>query len=157
MSTSSAFAFSSSVRFRSSGNPVPSLPAGHPSMSPPTAVAPLSRQIANSPPSTTVAQQQIRPPHPSEQERRYAASPPTFTRPVCNTCHINVVNVREGSINFCERCFQDALRRRGRRDSTTANRPTCRICRANHISVRDRDMSYCERCWQETLRRREGR
>ncbi|CAF9933275.1 hypothetical protein IMSHALPRED_009125 [Imshaugia aleurites] len=100
--------------------------------------------------STTAAQNRSL--RPSDPEKRCTV--PSFTRPICNTCHANCVSVREGNINFCERCFQDALKRRGKKESSKANRPKCKICHVNSINVRDGEMIYCERCWQESLRKR---
>lgn len=136
MLTGGAFGFSTRIRFGPPGSNAQSLLAGFSSGSP-TGGVPVA-------PNLTA--------HTSETTQRYGF--PAFTRPICNTCHVNCVNVRESNTNFCERCFQDALKRRVKKDSPTALRPECRICHVNYINVREGGMIYCERCWQEALRKR---
>lgn len=145
----STFMFSTKFRFGPPGTVPSSVPPGVSSMSVPGGV-PFTRYVPY-PTSITAAAQ---PPstHPSVPEKRYPS--PSFTRPICNTCHVNCVSVRESHTNFCERCFQDALRRRGKNESPKASRPTCRICRVNFINVKRGEMIYCERCWQEALGKR---
>lgn len=147
-------------------------PSGHPPAAPPPAYSPSTSDYPPSPtfrlelppPSPPAGPSSspfvlIRFDHPVAPPTRHRhnpathASPSPFSRPVCNTCHINSVSVREGITNFCERCFQDALKRRGRKESSRANRLTCRSCRVNFVNVREGDVSYCERCWQEALRK----
>lgn len=146
--TGGAFGFSTSFRFGLPGSGAPTTPPVLSSRSP-TGGAPPACHVPN---PTSTAAPQSRSTHPSDPEKRYAS--PTFTRPICNTCHVNCVNVRESNTNFCERCFQDALRRRGKKESPKASRPKCRVCHVNCINVRDGEMSYCERCWQEAMRKR---
>ena len=143
---SDAYGFSTSIRFGPLGNGSPSVPQGLPPMSLRGSPPPASL-IQNLTPTTAAAQTR-----PSNPEKRYAF--PSFTRPICSTCHVNCVSVREGNINFCERCFQDALRRRGKNESPKTHRPTCGFCRVNYVNVREGETSYCERCWKEALRRR---
>lgn len=145
---SSAFGFSSSIRFGPRGSGGPVVPPGLSSMSP-TGGAPPARHVPN-PTSTAAAPTGAT--HSSGTQKGHAS--PIFGRPVCNTCHVNYVNVREIGTNFCERCFQDALTRRGKKDSPKSTRPACRVCHSNVINVREGDTIYCERCWQETLRKR---
>lgn len=154
MPTTGGFGFSTSIRFGPPGSGTPSLPPGLPSLSPTGGVPPY-RHVPTPASSSAPPRPPIGPIPPTDTEKRYAS--PAFERPLCSTCNGNCVNVREGPTNFCNECFQEALRCRGMKDSSKANWPKCKICTGSQINVKEGENIYCQECWSKVLRKRSMR
>ena len=60
----------------------------------------------------------------------------------------------EEGVKLCNRCYEDAKKRRPGQGTTSISRPACIDCQRNLVEVKEGEVKWCNNCYKEAVGKR---
>jgi len=79
---------------------------------------------------------------------------PSVVYPKCHKCRNHGVQVIEEGVKSCNRCYEDAKKRRPGQGTISISRPACINCQRNLVDVKEGEIKWCNNCYKEAVGKR---